>query len=375
VNAIVVSGATGLVGSLMVAEALSRGTLCVALTRSAEPDGAVRRAVRSALVGHGHSADAADALLDAGRLVSLTVDWADIPGLWSRVLEALGGNALDAVFHCAADLSYGRKNLPDSYRQNVLCSTELYLACHRERGRVSPSFRFHYVSTAYSIGMSDEVVRETLHHGTEELPTVYHLTKNAAEKNLFLCAQEPGRLPLTILRPSGIAGHSQTGWYGDHAAGMAQVCQLMGTMEAMGLSDVTLDVRMDTSLSLIPVDVVVDWSFLVHERSEGAPRADIVHLAPVEWQQTQAVMDATGSAFGARIQSGTPTTALEQKLDGAAGMAKLYWNNTWRFERRRLHELAGVPLDADPFDAFEAMARSGAWWRANRMARGASSAA
>ena len=367
-SALVVSGATGLVGSSMVAEALTRGMRCVALTRSLDADAAVRRAVRGALVGHGVASAEATALAASGQLVPLTVDWADIPGLWARIVEQLGPAELSAVFHCAADLSYGRKNLPDAYRQNVLCSTALYRACHSDRAVLAPAFRFHYVSTAYSIGMTDEVVRETLHHGIEELPTVYHLTKNAAEKNLYLSAQAPGALPLTILRPAGITGHSRTGWYGDHAAGMAQVCALMATMEGLGLSDVTLDVRMDTSLSLIPVDVVVDWSFLVHEQStpDAAPQADIVHLAPVDWQQTQSVMDATGRAFGTTLRSGTPATDVEQQLDKAAGMAKLYWNHTWRFERRRLHELAGVPLDRDPFDACDAMARSGDWWRANR---------
>jgi len=368
VSAIVVSGATGLVGSLLVAEGLLRGARCLALTRNPAAKEAIRAAVYGALIGHGLSEHKAEELAASPLLVPITVDWSDIDGLWTEALLRLDGVPLSAVFHCAADLSYGRKNLTRSYRQNVLCSTELYLACHRDRAALSPSFRFHYVSTAYSIGMSDAVIGETLHHGIDELPTVYHLTKNAAEKNLYLSAQAPDRLPLTIVRPAGIIGHSQTGWYGSHAAGMAQVCELMATMERMGLSDVTLDVRMDTSLSLLPIDVVVQWCFLVHERStpSTAPRADIVHLTPVEWQDTQQIMDATGRAFGTHLRSGEPTTPLEKKLDEAAGMAKLYWNNTWRFERRRLHELAGVSAVTDPYDVFEVMARTGAWWKQNR---------
>lgn len=368
-NAIVVSGASGLVGSLMVAEALTRGVRCLALTRSPAARETLEAAIHSALLGHGVAEVEADRLVGSPLLVPMTVDWSDIQGLWTRVVANLDGDRISAVFHCAADLSYGRKNLPDSYRQNVLRSTELYEVCHRDREALDASFRFHFVSTAYSVGLTGRVVGESLHHGTEELPTVYHLTKNAAEKNLVLSAQGADRLPLTVLRPSGIAGHSRTGWYGSHAAGMAQVCELMATMERMGLSDVTLDVRMDTSLSLIPVDVVVDWAFLVHEHStpETAPQADIVHLAPVEWQASQAIMDATGAPFGARLSGGAPRTALEQQLDRAAGMAKLYWNHTWRFERRRLHALAGVPLDRDPFDAFDAMARTATWWRAHRV--------
>jgi nucleoside-diphosphate-sugar epimerase len=370
VKAAVVSGATGLVGSLMVAELLLRGTRCLALTRSAQAAEAVQAAVYSALRGHGASRQEAERLVASSALVPLTVDWSDIDGLWTRVLANLDGVPLSAVFHCAADLSYGRKNLPDSYRQNVLCSTALYQAAHRERVALESTFRFHYVSTAYSIGMTEALVTEQLHHGTEELPTVYHLTKNAAEKNLFLSAQGPEALPLTILRPSGIVGHSESGWYGSHAAGMAQVCELMATMEKVGLTDVTLNVRMDTSLSLVPVDYVVRWALQVHEASvHEAPQVDIVHLAPVQWQTSQEVMDATGRAFSAHLRGGLPREPFDRKLDEAAGMAKLYWNHTWRFERRRLGELVGVDPAVDPFDIFDVMAKTGAWWREHRVLR------
>lgn len=118
--------------------------------------------------------------------------------------------SVSEIFHCAASVEFDL-DLEDAHRINVEGVEKLLALARRALAReTGPAFRrFHHVSTAYVSGRGRG--RVTANHLPDDhkrnFRNTYERTKARAERML----REQTEVPVTIYRPSIIAGDTRTG--------------------------------------------------------------------------------------------------------------------------------------------------------------------
>jgi nucleoside-diphosphate-sugar epimerase len=212
---IAITGATGYVGSLMVATLLQHTEARIhCLTRSIHDRAAL-------LAGIWEECQAQGAALSFEAL-DARIEHHLIPGTWEQLptLHACLAN-VDELIHCAGSVDY--------YDEAVLDSVNVHFTQHLlELGRRLPLKRFVFVSTAFCGGYRNTPTPESLLEEPERDPTYYTRSKRRAEH----LVAESG-LPFLILRPSILIGTSQTGRYSGKRYGLYQ--------NWMGLERLTCD--------------------------------------------------------------------------------------------------------------------------------------
>ncbi|WP_243369767.1 SDR family oxidoreductase [Geotalea sp. SG265] len=193
---IVLTGATGFLGSHLMAALLERGNRLIVLGR---PAGSLSLAERidATLSWFG---------LHPNGLLLEPVE-ADLLkprcGLGYKHYEELCSKA-GLIIHCASDTTFSDRNRSRSLAANVtsLNSIILLAADCRASG-------FHYISTAYSAGIAAGICRETP-VAARHFCNVYEETKAMAERRVAEGCNAYG-IPFTIIRPSIVYGDSRSG--------------------------------------------------------------------------------------------------------------------------------------------------------------------
>lgn len=186
---ILVTGATGLLGSHVVGQLISGGSDVRAMFRSEE-----RKAVTEHIVHHYFPENAAELLT--------RVEWVsgDILDL-TELEDAMRG--CDQVVHCAALVSFDPKDFWRLFQHNRrgtanVVNTALDLGIEH----------LVYVSSTAAIGsdsvQNDGIRRETDHWNANEKASGYSLSKYSAEKEVWRAIEEG--LPAAIVNPSVMFG-------------------------------------------------------------------------------------------------------------------------------------------------------------------------
>jgi nucleoside-diphosphate-sugar epimerase len=193
----VLTGATGFLGSHLMADLLQKGYRVLVLGRSQNGTGLNERITRP-------------------------LEWFHIEGLSSRIdtfdIDLIKpGLDLDsrdyrnicreepAIIHCASDTRFSDRNRRESTDVNV-SSLKGLISLAKDSG--SPFF--HYISTAYVAGSSFSTSYEVPVPDEVAFSNVYEETKRLAEKEVSRqCAAEG--IPYAIIRPSVVYGDSGTG--------------------------------------------------------------------------------------------------------------------------------------------------------------------
>ena len=192
----VLTGATGFLGSHLLAALLQRGDRVVVLGR--------RSAVASL-------AARIDALLEwfdlrqrSGQVETAEVDFLKpLCGLDLDRYQALCDQA-GTFIHCASDTRFSERNRRESTATNV-DSLEQIIGFAKN----SNAPWFHYVSTAYAAGITSGHCPEAP-VASDRFVNVYEETKARAEKTVAaLCDRH--FLPYSIIRPAIVYGDSHTG--------------------------------------------------------------------------------------------------------------------------------------------------------------------
>jgi len=200
---IVLTGVTGFLGREVLFELLThtRATV-VCVSRASSDDAAQQRLdqVLTRLLGAG-----ARELVD-GRVTAVAGDLTEPDlGLGARALRQLVARTSHIV-HGAASVRFDL-SLEEARRINLdgtLTMLELARRCFAE-GRLE---RFGYISTAFVGGRYPEPFREDDLDLDQGFRNTYERSKFEAE---LLLRTQMRRLPITVVRPSIIVGHSQTG--------------------------------------------------------------------------------------------------------------------------------------------------------------------
>lgn len=314
---LVLSGATGFLGSFLVAELLERtqATL-VCLVRARDPQHAQER-LRTALIGQGVWKDAYHE-----RLRALPADLS-LPGLglspelWAELSE----NA-DAVFHNGAWLNWV---LPyEQLRPTIVGGTRELLRL-AALGRIKP---FHYISTSLasiqfkghagltagleareeriSGLMDDAYMRRRLFH------VGYTQAKWVADE---LVDQAHARgVPVSIYRMPFIAGHSRDGrWPGTDLIGLLlRGCCLLGAAP-----------RQDVVMDLVPVDCIsMALGELALSPTALGRRFQMSSLAPMHWEAVVEVLRQRG--YPVELVSAEVWIERLRSCGPIPGLAELY---------------------------------------------------
>ena len=204
-ESILITGATGYLGGLAVATALTRGheRLVLPLRDPTAWDTVVGR-VAAELEAGGRPLTPED----RERMIPVTLPPTDRLG---ELLPVLREHRVRDVLHCAGCLSYF----------NVRQLQEGNIDLTREFVRLSQDLdvrRFLFVSTAYSSGFTDEIIPEALHESPGADPTDYTRTKREAEQVVA-----GSGLSYVIVRPSIVIGDDRDGRYSGKAYGVYQL--------------------------------------------------------------------------------------------------------------------------------------------------------
>ena len=194
-RSVVLTGATGFLGAFLMAGLLERGYQVTVLGRPAKN---LRLSDRLAGLTGWFSLDPGD------RLSALETDFTKKHlGLDDKAYGDLCANA-GQIIHCASDTSFAERN-----RQQVMNTNVNSLPSLLDLAVDSGAEHLYYISSAYACGQCAGICMETPVNA-RSFTNVYEESKARAEEIIQRsCADN--NVPLSILRPSIVYGHSKTG--------------------------------------------------------------------------------------------------------------------------------------------------------------------
>lgn len=179
-SAVLVTGATGFVGTRLVEALAARGRRVHAFVRSTSDRGRLERAAAG------------------GRVAFEQGDLTDVASL-GRALAAAGADGPPDVVHCGARISYATRDAEVQRRVNVGGTWNVL-----EAARQRPVGRIVHVSSVVAVGFArgDELLHEDWEYNGAELRADYPTTKRAAE-DLMLAATD---FDVVVVNPGAIFG-------------------------------------------------------------------------------------------------------------------------------------------------------------------------
>ncbi len=263
--AILVTGSTGFLGSEFITEALLRGKSVIALARNNRTGDRV-----TSLVEKICTEKSIDLPNLKENLISLDFN-GDLIDL-KKKLEATRLE-IEAVYHCAANMSYSISKVAQSFEANQQKTVDFYKFISKNFSSVK---QFFYISTAFTAGINPSLpIKEEL-HCSADLINSYQMSKWAAEMSLARMS-ESTPLPLTIIRPSIIVGDRQTGRYSGKNFGFYMFIKTFLSAKAFGIKKIHLDLDPASKINIISVtDVVNSLLALLLKTPTSAYR--IIHL-------------------------------------------------------------------------------------------------
>jgi nucleoside-diphosphate-sugar epimerase len=193
---IALTGATGFLGSHLMADMITKGYNIIVFGRPAKNESLKDRIFRL-LKWFG-----VDSMSDQVTCIETDLSQDNLgisTGEYSRLRSVV-----DSVIHCASDTSFS-----ESKREKVMAANINNLKGILEFSKNAHVNFFHYISTTYVAGTGVTYCKETL-SSVKTFTNVYEESKAAAE-NIISRFCDKNDIPLSIIRPSIVYGDSQTG--------------------------------------------------------------------------------------------------------------------------------------------------------------------
>ena len=335
---ILLTGATGFVGSALAAAFLVRGGRVIAVSRNDPRGERTARAVVEAAAGFGTPLSAE--MLQ--RFTPISVD----PARMDHVLDrrVLGG--VTDVWHCAADMTYAFETLEATLQTNLVMATKLYqLVAAR-----SSCARFYQVSTAYTAGIEGGHIREQLHFAPR-LVNAYQMSKWCTEQALaHLAATGPA---LTIFRPTVVVGHRRTGWSTRKPFGYYMFVNAAHKAARRGIREFTFHIDPAHRPHLISIDDVVNAATALTARGAAGSRVEVLHCASEPVLATSDHVRIAGGIVGITVQCGEPRTSFDHLINRKVIHNRDFAFGHWSFDCSSLCRELGVRQFGDPLTETE----------------------
>jgi len=356
---VLLTGATGALGSRLCGDALAQGLPVLALVRAPDEQ-AARQRLATVLGASGLRHNEGALEVCAGDILreDLALDGRDLSGV-------------DVVVHCAADVSFDPAGAESSWQTNVAGTTHVLALAERLGARMV------HVSTAYVAGRRRDRVREDDLQAGQEFNNAYERTKCHAEQLVRDWSARTG-LSATVLRPSIVVGDSRNG----RIARFNTLYDILHAFEIVSRRRVQEPIRVagrtDATFNFVPVDYfsAAAWRIISTERPGTY---HVVHPHPATLGR---MADIFRRLFDVDVrfveedefQRVAPTPA-ERLYRTASSIYQPYMSGEPVFDRTRIDEvlagsgLAPPELDEPFFRTLLAYARSVDWGRTARAAR------
>ncbi len=324
-SSILITGATGFIGGALAGAFLARGHRVICLSRNDPHGERTKQNIIEAMQGF-------EFPTSARFLANLQIESFD-PAHFARDLNRFSfWPDVEEVWHCAADLNYSLQNLAQSYAHNVRNSVLLYEKFSQRR---SDTKRFYYMSTAFVAGNIGAEIEETLHL-TPVLGNSYQITKYTTEQTLSLASQHGN--PLTIVRPSIVIGHQQTGWFNFKPYGMYMFARGFYKLAKLS-SSIRLPIPEEAATNLVTIDTVITQAQLLSQTTAKREHHEVFHLVSAENLHTRTLLTTIAHETGLTLLYEAAQSSLERKLEKLIEPNRLYSTQTWNFQIHKLRAL------------------------------------
>jgi nucleoside-diphosphate-sugar epimerase len=276
---VLVTGATGFVGSHLTNRLLKDGHRVTALARGSRTSPARDRVLDVLKLVSG--ADSGN----SSTLERLAVLEGDISqpnlGVDRNTLQTVV-RSIDETWHCAASLSFAEEERDEIFHMNVDGARNVI-----EVVKQTPGKRLHHISTAYVAGIRDIALESEINVG-QQFRNPYEASKCRAEE-LVEMERSRGTIVPTVYRPSVVIGDSRTGRVTHYHGVYAFIRGLWSTLERMRRKNpsngtIHLALRVpgsgNTTLNFVPIDYVVNGMVEIGGRDSSI--GNTYHLANPE---------------------------------------------------------------------------------------------
>ncbi len=333
---VLITGATGFVGSSLAANLLARSVQVIALVRNDPKGERTRAAIRSAAGGFG--------LAMTESLLELNVRVVEIDEHNPcRNLTPQSLAEISEVWHVAAEMSFSIDRLVASLKTNVSTTIALYQCIAQLATKCK---RFYYVSTAYVAGMTGGKTSETLNFASDCI-NPYQLSKRCAEQSLALLSVN-SVLPVTIFRPTVIVGHEMTGWTVRNGFGFYMFVNIIKLLNQAGVQTFRFPFNGSKRVDFIPVNRLIDQAMALSERQGAARMFEIFNCSNGLDKTIGEVVSFIGRFFGVTVSYGPAETMLEQKIAKSLENIIPIIEMEWQFERSGLDQALGHAYQCAP---------------------------
>jgi nucleoside-diphosphate-sugar epimerase len=327
---ILLTGATGFLGSALAANLLAEGARVKTLSRNDPTGSRVRAAIERAARGFGLPLQEAH----WARLCPVEVDFRNLPGTLAPEVLA----DVTHVWNAAAEMSYSLKKILQAVEQNVVATSTLYGLTAQHAPHCQ---RFYHVSTAYTAGFGVDEVRETVHLAPK-LINAYQLSKWTAETSLLQHHREQARhLPVTLFRPSVVIGHQHTGWSTGVSFGLFCLAEGLLHAKRREAHQVRLDLNGQARLNLVCIDTVVRRALALLEAPTHRQPEEIFHCVGDDTFALAEALAATGDLLGLSVAFGPSPLAVDAEIHRLIEKNKPFADATWHFHADRLRRVLG----------------------------------
>jgi thioester reductase-like protein len=325
------TGATGIMGSWVLSEALDRGYEPILLMRDPTPELAQQRmrAVLS-LAHREHN-------LDEVRIVRGDVGTPRL-GLtnaeWDEMRQTVG-----TVIHCAASTTFSRK------KDDLVLQTNVEGTRHMIEFAQGLDAPFYHVSTAYVAGTREGTAREHELDKGQGFKNTYERSKFLAE-GLIRAAFETGKLHGAVFRPAIIVGAATNGRIAQFL-NFYSFLRLLQGLVLMG-GDIGQDVlrfqtSRDTTKNIVPVDWVAEamWTAIGNEGPSGKtyhlthPRP-VTHGALVDFANEYLAQNNCRTRIECVDKREEPRTEAEQMVADSLYFFKDYLTHEAYYDRTNI---------------------------------------
>ena len=199
---VLITGATGYLGCHLAYGLLKEGHQVIALVRETDQGVSASEKALKAI-----SAVNDKERIPAENLIAIPGNVADGANVLADTIRAQVQSNIDEVWHCAVIFSI-QKTKQHTIEEINIKGTQNMLDLALQINSETPP-RFFYVSTAYSSGREQAVIREEILPNIQNFRSLYEWSKYKAE-TLVECYQKKFDLDATIFRPSIVIGSPDT---------------------------------------------------------------------------------------------------------------------------------------------------------------------
>ncbi|GMW00296.1 MAG: hypothetical protein AMXMBFR84_14340 [Candidatus Hydrogenedentota bacterium] len=355
---VLLTGATGIMGSWVLGEALAKGVRPVVIMRDENPQRAQDRidAVLR-LIGK-------EQYRDRVRVVKGDASRPNF-GLASALVDEFR-STLDAVLHCAASTSFNPSDDSDIWATNVEGVSHVL---NFVRGT---DITLYHVSTAYIAGTYPGLSHEDVLDRQQEFNNTYERSKFESE-GMVRRGLKNGDFQGAIFRPAIIVGATDTGKISDfmNFYGFLRMADLASTRKGTGNTIVRVEASPDVRVNLVPVDWTAKalWHIIEAEGASGhAYHLTNPNAHPVgelkDWVNT--LIHDQGLRFELVDRLDDATTTLENIAHNAFRHYRCYLKQQPDFDRtntdRALNGTLPFPeIGPDTYSVLLDYARSQRW--------------